>query len=786
MMIKKIDKYFWIANLVIVTSLILFFSHSLFTDCILAPPDFKTYPFFVSNNPVTDKTVLALYDPILFNIPMFHFDKQMLKAGQLPLWNPYQGCGVPHIANMQSAFFYPLNIFVYLFNWKWGFLFLYFFKLYFIGLFLYLYLKEIGTSNNVSILLAVSSMYMSFILLGLYFSFTNTAFFFPLTLWTIESILKDPNHFTGYLIFCMGLLLALFGGHPELVFYSMVVLIVYLFIRLYQLYKSNLYSIGLQILSKFFITFIIGVMISSIQLLPFLEYLHLSTAYLSRSFLGLHIYNLPFYLLLFNILPTITVGNMITLFHSTFERYQTIVIFGYTGVSVLLLGIAGMIALNKDKIVRTFILISIMALCIGFYVPYIHAVIAKIPGFNIGRNYYMLIFIGWALIIISSKTLDNFISGQIKLKSFKIASIAIFGLIIILSLFFIKDTFPKMPTQLRTAVDSTIFFYTVVSIIIIILTILILRIKNKQLLIILLAVLTYIQTALPMIFIEPVIKPEYFYPKNKILSMLHKEQNIPFRVTALKSSTQPIAYAANINTFYRLEDVRNYDSLGVNWYNSIFQYLQLSDALNLTNVRYLIVGKDFNLSLLSNNLQPLAEHNGYILYKNLSAFNRAFMVYHYIVAYGQQQALDLLSTYSGQLNRVAVVFQKDLQAMQFTTNTDGTYTIDFIKYSPGHIKLSCTTSQPGLFFISNTYFPGWHAYVDGKETKIIRTDYAFQGLWLREGSHTIELKYTPSSFKYGVLLSIIGIISLIIFYITVFRKKQGLFSSKKSTTISNY
>jgi uncharacterized membrane protein YfhO len=149
------------------------------------------------------------------------------------------------------------------------------------------------------------------------------------------------------------------------------------------------------------------------------------------------------------------------------------------------------------------------------------------------------------------------------------------------------------------------------------------------------------------------------------------------------------------------------------------------------------------------------------------------MVYRYIVADGQQQALDLLSTYSGQLNNVAIVFKKDVQAMPFTTNAQGTYTIDFIKYSPESITIKCTTSQPGLFFISDTYFPGWHATVDGESTKVLRVDYAFQGLWLTQGSHTIELKYAPSSFKYGALLSVIGILSLIGFYIVVFRKKKG-------------
>ena len=235
---------------------------------------------------------------------------------------------------------------------------------------------------------------------------------------------------------------------------------------------------------------------------------------------------------------------------------------------------------------------------------------------------------------------------------------------------------------------------------------------------------------------------------------------------------QTIAYATNINTFYDIEDIRNYDSLGINWYNSIFQYLHLSDALNLTNTQYVIEGKDFELSSLTNDLQPIAEHNGYTLYKNLSAFNRAFMVYHYIIADSDQQALDLLRTYSVRLNKVAIVFQQDVQGMPMTAGTQGTSAVTFIKYTPGYIKLSCTTSQPGLFFISDTYFPGWHALVDGKKMKIIRADYALQGIWLSQGTHTIELNYDPASFKYGALLSIIGILSLIGFALIVFRKKK--------------
>ena len=773
-MTYKTDKYFWIANIVIVISLVLFFSRSLFTNRILAPGDFQTYPFFVSDTAAMGNHELSLGDPIAEFIPWFHFNKQILDAWKLPLWNPYQGCGAPNIANMQSAFFYPLNIFVYVLNWKWGLFFLYFFKLYFIGLFLYFYLREIDISPPVAIVSSMAGMYMSFNLVYLYYPPSNLVFFFPLSLWAIELILNKTKHFIGYFIFCLGFVVALLGGHPEILFYSIFIIIIYLLVRVFQTYRLNEYNEYLPILSKFSFTLVIGIMISSIQLLPFLEYFRISSAYLSRATLEQPIYNLPFYFLLFNILPTFTAGNVFMLFNYGVNKYQTAVIFAYTGVSFFLLGITSMIALNKDKIVRTFILILLVSLCIGFYVPFVHSVIMMIPGFSIGRNYYILIFTGWSLIILSSKVVDRLITGQISLiNKIQLTGIFIFGLIMILSLFFLKDALPSTPSYIQKA---TIYYMTLsvaAAIIIMVLTVLILRIKNRQLLIFALTVLFYIQTAVPMIFIEPAIKPEFFYPKNNIFSMLQKEQGQPFRVTALINTNQPIAYASNINTFYRIEDIRNYDSLDVNWYNTIYSYIKESDALNLTNAKYLIVGKDFDPSSLTNILQPIAEHNGYILYKNLSAFNRAFMIYNFAVSDGQQQALDLLHAYSGQLNKIAIIFRKDVQGMPLTVNTQGTYKIDFIKYTPGYIKLSCTTSQPGLFFISNTYFPGWHASVDGKETKIIRTDYAFQGLWLTQGSHAIELKYAPSSFKYGALLSILGILSLIGFYLIVFRKKKG-------------
>jgi uncharacterized membrane protein YfhO len=50
--------------------------------------------------------------------------------------------------------------------------------------------------------------------------------------------------------------------------------------------------------------------------------------------------------------------------------------------------------------------------------------------------------------------------------------------------------------------------------------------------------------------------------------------------------------------------------------------------------------------------------------------------------------------------------------------------------------------------------PGWKAEVDGKRTKIYKTNHAFMGILVQKGKHTVKFYYSPDSFyisKYIVL-----------------------------------
>ena len=63
--------------------------------------------------------------------------------------------------------------------------------------------------------------------------------------------------------------------------------------------------------------------------------------------------------------------------------------------------------------------------------------------------------------------------------------------------------------------------------------------------------------------------------------------------------------------------------------------------------------------------------------------------------------------------------------------------------------------------MSDTYYRGWKAFVDGEETKIYRADYTFRAIPLNAGTHRLEFVYDPMSFKLGAGVTLLGILGCI-------------------------
>jgi len=60
---------------------------------------------------------------------------------------------------------------------------------------------------------------------------------------------------------------------------------------------------------------------------------------------------------------------------------------------------------------------------------------------------------------------------------------------------------------------------------------------------------------------------------------------------------------------------------------------------------------------------------------------------------------------------------------------------------PGRLVLDVTAAHDGLLVISQPFYPGWRAFVDGKKTPICRADYLLQAVPVAAGTHRVELSY---------------------------------------------
>ncbi len=435
---------------------------------------------------------------------------------------------------------------------------------------------------------------------------------------------------------------------------------------------------------------------------------------------------------------------------------------GYVGITLFLFFVTGLLRFYKNALTLFFTIILLVIGIAAFNVPVLHHLLTLLPVFRVSANTFMFGCSNIFVILIALTAMQAFFEHKTPSGSITYAIVIITVVTVILLVVYLSST----NTSVGPFVVKEFYFYTALDVgitcLFLLATVLVLKIRNASVKGYLLFLLVFSQTALPMIPYETAIPPEYLYPQNKIFEIM-KSQPPPFRVFPFSSNpSQKPAWPEDITTYYGIEDLRNYDILGIKWYELLFRTMPIPDFLNLTNVRYIVFRKD-DIAPPSLDLEPTAEDNGFVLYKNLSAFSRAFMVYHYIPVDNDEESLKSTIQYAAQLRYLAVIMNQDVRYASFSADSSGIDRhgeIRFVSYHPSSIEMEVDTPSPGLLIISNAYFPGWKVYVDNKESNLIRTDFAFDGVFLQSGTHTVILTYKPFVFTISVWMAVGGFICL--------------------------
>ena len=86
------------------------------------------------------------------------------------------------------------------------------------------------------------------------------------------------------------------------------------------------------------------------------------------------------------------------------------------------------------------------------------------------------------------------------------------------------------------------------------------------------------------------------------------------------------------------------------------------------------------------------------------------------------------------------------------------------QYEANRVILSVEMQQDGWLVLADTDYPGWEATVDGESTPMYRTNVMFRAVQVGAGEHTVQFDYSPAWLRAGVLVSGVSLLILLLLF----------------------
>ncbi len=245
------------------------------------------------------------------------------------------------------------------------------------------------------------------------------------------------------------------------------------------------------------------------------------------------------------------------------------------------------------------------------------------------------------------------------------------------------------------------------------------------------------------------------------------------------------AFVGDALMSHDLRTLGNYHGNELDMYDKLVEYQQgqvlLSPAFwNHENVGYLYTGlADSSMAQFSEQLKvgaftklagPVKDAAGSTVYAyKLPRTNTPAWVANTIVKAPADQALATVVDPRFEQARVAIVDTSatNIQGQQITTLP-----------APATTKATVTSNPPGAYdisldqpatagqalVVSDNYFPGWTATVNGVPAPVARTNYNLVGVALPAGARSVQLRFDDAAYEKGKVITLIAVIASVLLW----------------------
>lgn len=700
------------------------------------------------------------------------------RAGKVPLWNSFMFSGTPFLATLHSAALYPLNALYLVLGDASAWTMLIFAQIVLSAIFMYLFLHELGLYKTGALLGAITFSLSGYMIAWLEFGTGGQAgLWLPLILLFGYKLVRTksikwllPIAITFFFVFT--------AGDFQVPLYISILYVVFGGFLVIDESKHRIKEFV-----KVIAGLILGVVFALPQLLPTVE-LFARSVRVDDPYIKEYFYGIMHWEKVVNFIWPDFFGNVVT--RNYWGKFGYHEYLGFVGVVALVFIFYSLIR-KKDRIEKFFWVILLVSLLFLFptplaFLPYKFS----IPALGTSSASRLLFILDFCLATLAaigfskwSKTKDQKILKVIGAVFGVTISVAL-GIIVSLELMGTRgvgsstDLIVNLKVSLRNMIPSTlvlIAFGVMLAI-----SILTNKFKHgslsrlyKKVLPLMIVILVSAEMLRFAWKNTPFSPTEFLYPTTSTIEFLQNQEGV-FRIAG--------GIPTNYFMQYGLSSLEGYDPLypfsNALWY-SVINHNNLiypsrryglihdysSSLLNYSSVKYVIdykknrqgvitEGGKFSPGISQPRYQPVLTEGRAVTFENTDNLPFAWISANYEVILDEERVIERLVDPKASRERLIVIDEK----LNFSPKKEGESEVVNINTSKNKIEVTVDTKDDTLLFISETYYPGWRAFVDREEVDILRANFLYQAIPIKNGSKFVEFIYDPVSFKIGKVVAI--------------------------------
>jgi hypothetical protein len=266
----------------------------------------------------------------------------------------------------------------------------------------------------------------------------------------------------------------------------------------------------------------------------------------------------------------------------------------------------------------------------------------------------------------------------------------------------------------------------------------------------------------------PFSDPASIFPSVPALEFLQRQDTQHYRVASLDNAIGPnweMMYGLSTPEGYELTSKRSQKFLRDFSYSVLDGITFRADhvgelhdrRLDLMNVKYLITATQDGADALASQpdrFSAIHTEGELRIFENKTVLPRAFLI-----PASDIQVLALEDDQLVELSKPA--FDPARAVLMFRTpavyegreSASERFQVTGFEEGLNKITIAAEANGPSILVVSQTFYPGWHAYVDGQPAGVFRADYTLTGVALQRGRHHVELRFQPASVRIGLAIT---------------------------------